>query len=616
MLPDTLSPTSQRLAVLRRRLAAEGLDAYLVPSTDEHLNEYLPEAKRRREWLSGFTGSVGDLLVGSEACWLFVDSRYHQQAALEVDPGAVRLGRLGREGEPTLLAVLRQLATERGGLRLGYDPSVLSLETWRNLQRGLERQQVRWVAVSENLIDWLRIVLDQQTPHPPAAPIYPLDTAITGEEVTGKLARLREVLRDAGATILPLTRLDQVAWLFNLRGSDIPYNPVFTAFGIVTLERDFLCVDGTRLPPGTLTTAGVAVLPYEAFLPTLAALVESQPAAAVLIDPQSTTAATWACLQGACLQGACLQGRRLVEAPNPIEALKGIKNSVECAQIARANLQASRAKVRLLAWLDRCIAEGSLPSEAVVAEKIASFYAAEPGFRGLSFHPIAALGEHTSIVHYGRPDPGRRGRPSDLLLVDSGAQYLGGTTDDTRTVSLGEPTPLQIVRYTEVLKAHINCAMQRFPRGTLGCQLDGITRASLWLAGLHYGHGTGHGVGAFLNVHEGPHGLNGRTLVALEPGMVTSIEPGYYEPDWGGIRIENLYLVHTLEPTRADLPWYAFEPLSWIPFDRRLIDPTRLDERHRTWLTHYYAGIVERLAPTLDAEEAQWLHRACLIPGG
>jgi Xaa-Pro aminopeptidase len=304
---------------------------------------------------------------------------------------------------------------------------------------------------------------------------------------------------------------------------------------------------------------------------------------------------------------------QIVEAVNPIEKMKACKNAIELEQMQHANLKASRAKTRVLKWISDRIAGGQTTTEADVAEAISGYYAEEEGFQGLSFNTIAGTGANGSIVHYGTPSAQAVLKPGDLLLLDSGAQFWGGTTDDTRTVSLGEPTPEQIERYTEVLKAHINCATQRFPKGTTGVQLDGITRSDLWMAGLDYGHGTGHGVGVFLNVHEGPNGISKRAYEPLEPNMINSIEPGYYESGWGGIRLENLYRVKNLSGDSEPNQWYSFESLTYIPFDPKLIDRSRLNQRQRQWLDLYHATVLEKLSASLSLAEQDWLRQVCQV---
>ncbi len=606
-----------KLTDLRSRLTQHQLDAYLIPSADEHLNEYLPEARQRRDWASGFTGSAGDFLLGREQAWLFVDSRYHEQAEQQVDTRQIQVVKLGLEGEKTLeetLQTLGKAATEAGtSLRLGFDPFTLAMNQFELLQDKVEGAGVTLVAIADNLVDQVRSQApwSEQDPIPAIAqsPLFLMPEERTGESVESKLQRVRTELRQQNIQILPITKLDQIAWLFNLRGWDIPYNPVFIAYAIVTPDQAYLFTNLERVEPAIQSALQplVELRPYSAYTTTLSHLVAAQPACRVLLDPKHTTQGTDALLRSPTLNG------KIVKATNPIEGMKARKNKTEIAQMQQANLQASRAKTLTLKWLSEQLANGIPVTEADVAHKIEQLYAAEPGFRGLSFNTIAGSGANSSIVHYGTPSPRVTLTPGALLLLDSGAQYASGTTDDTRTVIVGTPTSTQVERYTEVLKAHINCAMQKFPKGTTGAQLDGIARSTLWHAGLDYGHGTGHGVGAMLNVHEGPNGISKRVSQTLEPGMITSIEPGFYEPGWGGIRIENLYVVKEI-PSEADTqkpknqpPWYQLEPLTYIPFDPNLIDLNRLDARQKAWLEQYNQTLVERLGPSLSATEIAWL---------
>ncbi len=597
-LDFAISSTQTRLLQLRTLMAEQALDGYLVLAADEHLNEYLPQVKQRRTWLSGFTGSSGDFLVGTGKSWLFVDSRYYEQADLEVDADWVAVSKLEREGHKTMVETLEILALEAGRFRLGFDPHTLAIDTYRSLLKRLRPVRVELVACEGNLVDQVRLECGETVIVPTETPIFTVPVARTGQSVPDKLAAVREAMVKANAEVLPITKLDQVAWLFNLRGWDVPYNPVFIAYAIVTTDAAYLFTALERVDAQIREAlAEVTVLPYAEYAQTLQSLSSEQ--ARVLIDIQRTTVGTFRLLGKACV----------VEVQSPVEKLKAHKNATELAQMQLANLKASRAKVRTLQWLDERLQAGVRLSELDVARKVEGFYQEELDCQGLSFNTIAAAGANTSIVHYGTPSAEVFLESGSLLLLDSGAQYLGGTTDDTRTVSIGVPTAEQILHYTEVLKAHINCALQRFPQGTTGAQLDGITRSSLWLAGLDYGHGTGHGVGAFLNVHEGPAGLNKRALEPLVPGMVTSIEPGYYRPGWGGIRIENLYIVREIEA--GPTPWYGFEPLTYIPFDRRLIDPSRLEPRQQQWLAHYYRVLLTKLVPLLDSVEEHWLRAAC-----
>lgn len=617
--------TQAKLADLRVLMAKHQLDGYLVPSADEHLNEYLPVVKERRAWMSDFTGSAGDLLVGLEQAWLFVDSRYYEQADLQVDPALFNVSKLGLEGQKTLVETLEALGqaavTAQKTFRLGFDPFTLAVEQFREFQKRLEPVGVHLVSVLENLVDRVRseaswINRNQLPDDYASSQVFVVPDELTGETTEQKLARIREVLQKTQTDILPITKLDQIAWLFNLRGWDISYNPVFIAYAIVTSKISFLFTNLERINPEIqqLLQAHTVLQPYEAYPETLRSLVNQAQLQRVLIDPKHTTMGTYELLNKD-LSASVSDRVQIVEAANPIEGMKARKNAVEIAQMQQANLKACRAKIRAWKWFSEQLAQGQRVTEFDVAEAIARFYHAEAGFQGLSFNTISGAGANSSIVHYGTPSPEVELQPGQFLLLDSGAQFLSGTTDDTRTFAIGEPTSEQIAAYTAVLQAHINCAMQRFPKGTTGCQLDGIARSAMWQNGLDYGHGTGHGVGAFLNVHEGPNGISKRAQEPLEPGMVTSVEPGYYQPGWGGIRIENLYVVKERSATgNAIAPqgsWYEFESLTYIPFDKQLIDLSQLSSAQRDWLERYHATVVEKLASTLEPEEAEWLRDRC-----
>lgn len=614
---DLLQPQTQaasisaKLTAMREVMATYQLDAYYIPSADEHLNEYLPEALQRREWASGFTGSAGDMLLGQDRAWLFVDSRYHEQAELQVDSSLIQISKLGLEEHKTLVETLETLGQAKPGFRLAFDPFTIAVEQFRTFQKQLEPVGIKLVFLLENLVDKIRLQSpwreSERIPALGDSQVFLVPDEVTGETIPQKLIKLREAMQKANTDILPITKLDQIAWLFNLRGWDIPYNPVFIAYAVITLDAAFLFTNLERISDEIRAALeGVTLLPYEQYEESLKALL-LQNDLRVLIDTKHTTMGTYSLLEGV----------RVVETANPIEAMKARKNAVEIEQMQAANLKASRAIVRTLNWISVQLASSESLSELDVARAIAHNYQQETNFCGLSFNTIAATGSNSSIVHYGTPSPEQILTPGQFFLLDSGAQYLGGTTDATRTIIIGEPTPEQILRYTEVLKAHINCAMQQFPKGTTGAQLDGITRYTLWQEKLDFGHGTGHGVGAFLNVHEGPNGISKRVSETLEPGMVTSIEPGYYQPNWGGIRIENLYVVKDLSAETEQqsdantTPWYGFEPLTYVPFERRLIDLNRLSEKQRQWLEKYNSAILEKLNPTLEPAEAEWVKTAC-----
>jgi Xaa-Pro aminopeptidase len=621
--PARQSDLPAKLAALRSRFTDHQLNAYLVPAADEHLNEYLPESKQRRKWMSGFTGSAGDFLVGTEQAWLFADSRYYEQAEQELDATWIQTVKVGLENHKTLEETLEDLGREsqKAGqsFRLGYDPFAIAVKQFRSFKKKLEPCGITLVPLSSNLVDWVRTQApwnETTDPNYATSPLFAVPDALTGESPAKKLERLRGKLSKANAEILPITKLDQIAWLFNMRGWDVAYNPVFIAYAVVTHTKVYLFTNRDRIPADlcSLLEQHTTVLPYQDYAPTLQSLLTHD--VRVLIDPKHTTMGTVQLLKDDQGRDRC----KTIEVDTPIEHLKACKNATEIEQMQQANLKASRAKTRTIKWLQDQLAAGKALAETDVAHTIETFYAEEADFQGLSFNTIAGSGTNSSIVHYGTPSPTATLQSGDFLLLDSGAQYASGTTDDTRTFAIGTPTAAQIERYTEVLKAHINCAMQQFPKGTTGAQLDGITRSTLWHLQLDYGHGTGHGVGAFLNVHEGPNGISKRVSEELKPGMINSIEPGYYKPGWGGIRIENLYVIK--EVPKAELkdtsetapPWYCFESLTYIPFDKALIDCDRLDYRQRAWLDQYYQQILEKLTPTLNETDATWLQATCSLP--
>ena len=585
-----------RLQQLRQLLREQDLDGFWVPSADEHLNEYLPEHRKRRQWITGFTGSVGDALITRDRAWLWVDPRYHEQAEREVDPNLLTVIKGGLPNQPSLMEIVEELGS---GFRLGVDPFTVAVATYRQLQAHAQAGGVLLIPVMENLVD--KLAQGSAPVAPFDRPIDSVPTHLSGATPAEKLAQVRQEMRRKRVGLLPLTKLDQVAWLFNLRGSDIPYNPVFWAYALVSLDRAALFTDLERLSPPSrqfLAEAGVELWPYETYSQQLPQWAKSY--APVGLDPKQTTQGTQELLQDASCR----------ELEHPVEALKAVKNPTELEQMRRANRKASRAKIRTLAWIDRQIQQGIPVTEADVAAIMEAHYREEGEWVGLSFNTIAGAGANSSIIHYSTPDPQKLLQPGELFLLDSGSHYLGGTTDDTRTVWIGpQPAdPLCKRRYTEVLKAHIQCARQIFPPDTYGVSLDGIARSTLWQAGLDYGHGTGHGVGAFLNVHEGPNGIHRRASTPLKVGMINSIEPGYYQPGWGGIRLENLYEVIAIPEPEG---WMGFRSLTWIPFDGRLIDWELLNEAQRAWLDEYHRQVYAMHHATLPEQDAAWLKCAC-----
>lgn len=608
--------THQKFTALRSLMQQQQIDIYFVPSADEHLNEYLPAAKQRRQWVSGFTGSAGDSLIGMESAWLFVDSRYYEQADMQVDSNLQKVCKVGLEGHQTMEEIIAELGEkalqQNQSLRLGIDPFTITIAQYRQLSDRLSVSGTEIVPITENLVDNVRSQspwADHETiPIFGDQPIIALPETLTGEGIDQKLQRVREAMAKQKAKVLPVTKLDQIAWLYNLRGRDVECNPVFISYAIVTDTDAYLFTNTARIDDAVKAAIAqqVQILTYEQYIPVLRSLIDGGNGVMVAIG--QTTFGTYLQLK----EG----NAKIVESENPIENYKSHKNAVEIAQMQQANLKASWAKTLTIKWLEEEVATGKSISERDVADKIEGLYKQQEGFYDLSFPTIAGAGANGSIVHYSNPSSECTLKDGDLLLLDSGSQFYGGTTDDTRSLGIGQPTIEQRDRYTEVLKSHINCAMQKFPKGTTGSQIDGIARSSLWQQQLDYGHGTGHGVGVFLNVHEGPNGISKRVSQTLDVGTINSIEPGYYQPQWGGIRLENLYFVKEIDKpissqNSSQTPWYEFESLTYIPFDKKLIDRDRLNPQQILWLENYYIQVIAKLSPMLNGEEVAWLHQAC-----
>lgn len=591
-----------RVAALCQRLQDARVDAYLVPSSDCHLNEYVPAYQQRRAAMSNFTGSAGDALISPHGNHVFVDSRYYLQAEQEVDPTLFRVHKVGMEGEKTLSEWLGEMEKERGSLRVGYDPFVMAMEMYAAYSRALKSGASALVPIGGNLVD----AVWQDRPPAPCQPIDLLPEVDTGRSVADKLAAVREKMAEQEVTVLVLSRLDEIAWLTNLRGSDVSYNPVFESYCVLEQERA-TCF--TRLSPAPEIQAALApdmsFAPYEVYTETLRRISKS-PAGKIWLDPAGTTMGTRLLLP---------EGRQVYEARNPVVLMKALKNEVELAGSRQAHQRAAAAKIRSLARMERMRAAGRPMSEKAYAQILHDEYAREDGFRELSFATIAAVGANGAIVHYGGANDEAALQDGELLLVDSGAQMGAGTTDDTRTICLGTPTARQQRLYTLVLRCHVELARQKFPEGTGGVALDALTRGQMWNAGLDYGHGTGHGVGALLNVHEGPQRVAPRgSDEALQAGMIISNEPGYYEAGWGGIRLENLYVItpdNSLPEHPSGKKWLQLETLTLIPFDHRLIDWEQLSQTDRGWLADYHRQVLEAIGPLLGDEDRAWLRTAC-----
>ena len=597
---------------LRKEMIRQELDLLIVVSSDEHLNEYLPvqnwrlKASTVTESSLGFSGSAGTVVFCIEGRpQLFVDSRYHLQAEQTCSEN-FDIHKLGNEG---VLEPQKWIAAQTQKiLKVGADPFVMSSKVWRRYEKDLGKSGHTLVPATPNLVDTVWI----NRPNPPKKEIYPLALQYTGKDSRKKLQEIRKELSgsrksdESKPDVLLLTMLDEIAWLTNMRGSDIEFNPVFEAYAAIFADRA-ICFCHHPEANLNMHCPDWEFQPYEDYVSFLANLA-LQKTIKVWIDPSTIT-------MGSRL---AFSEDQVLEKESPIVLSKALKNSTEITATKYAHKQAGAGVVRSLQRLQSAFQAGLPVTEKVYANWLYEEYAKAEEFSDLSFSTIAGSGPNGAIVHYGNPDSENPMRSGDLLLVDSGIQCAGGTTDATRTVILGKPDEKQKRIYTLVLQAHIRLARQIFPEGTNGASLDSITRSGLWNAGLDYGHGTGHGVGAFLNVHEGPQRISPVAYdVALQAGMVISNEPGYYENNWGGIRLENLYLVKKADkfPQHpGGKGWLCFEELTLIPFDRTLIDKNLLSAEELNWLYDYHGRVFSEISPMLDnTEDFQWLTWACGI---
>jgi Xaa-Pro aminopeptidase len=596
------SPIRLRLARVRDALRQEGLAALLVPSSDPHLSEYLPGRWQARQWLSGFTGSMGTLVVTPTEAALFADSRYWTQAERELEGNGIALVKI-----PTGAAAHHHdwLAAHvaRGGA-VGVDGAVLGLAAAAALRAALEKAGV---ALRTDIDVFADAWADR--PALPAAPVYehlPPEAATSRRD---KLARVREAMREAGATHHLISTVDDVAWLANLRGSDVAYNPVFLAHALIEPGTLRLFVAEGKVPGALrerLAADGVRLAPYAAAGDAVAALPAG---ATLLVDPKRVTLG---------LRERVPAGVQVVEAINPSTLLKSRKSDAEAAHVRRAMEEDGAAMCEFCAGFEQALAAaagGEPLTELDVDERLTAARSRRPGFVGLSFPTIAGFNANGAMPHYratlsshAEIDPDQGG----LLLIDSGAQYLGGTTDITRVWPIGAVSEAMKRDYTRVLKGTLALSRARFPRGTPSPMLDALARAPLWAAGLDYGHGTGHGVGYFLNVHEGPQSIGKaqpEPPMAMEPGMITSVEPGLYRPGRWGIRIENLVLAMPAKTPEGDAfgEFLEFETLTLCPIDTRLVDRALLDDAEAAWLDAYHAEVRRRLAPRLEGDALAWL---------
>lgn len=604
----------ERVSALRKLMEKHNIHAYVVPSEDAHMSEYVALCDERRSFISGFDGSAGTALITLDAAYCWTDGRYFVQASQQLDPNVYKMMRTHEDP-----AVEDWIAANLpNGTTVGIDGKTISVSSMKRFKNAVaaagpdaNMSVVSLPAEVPNLVDQ---VWASARPAIPASTIVLHPIQYAGVSVSDKLGAIRHSMADREATMLVVSGLDEVAWLLNLRGSDVDYNPVFWAYVTVTKENATIYVNSTRFGEGVaehLKENNVTVSSYESLLPDLANTCWDENSR-VWLDPNVCNFAIQECIESSS------PGIQLLKKQGPIALAKAKKCDAELSGVRASHVRDGVALCKFLCWLENEVVNvGNEPNECEAADKLDGLRSEQDLFVSLSFPTISSSGSNGAIIHY-RPE-----RPTcakitknDVYLVDSGAQYRDGTTDVTRTMHFGSPTEWQKECFTRVLQGHIAIDTAVFPKGTTGHLLDGFARQSLWSVGLDYKHGTGHGVGSHLNVHEGPHVISFKAQAlgtALEPGFLTSNEPGYYEENEFGIRIENVCI--TVEagvkgpPTGIEKPFYGMEHVTFCPMQAGMIEISLLSEKERKWVDAYHAECFEKLSPFLkdDEKTLAWL---------
>lgn len=588
------STINNRIAALRAHIAQEQIQAFIIPSTDPHLSEYVAPHWQSREWISGFTGSAGTVVVTAKDAGLWTDSRYFLQAARQLEGTCITLYKEMLPETPNIPEFLSAHLQE--GDCVGIDGKMFSAEEVEHLQKELKKSGI----CIKSIADPMQLLWTDR-PAMPLAPAFVYDTKYAGMSFTEKLPAVRQAMEATGADSLLLSALDEIAWLLNIRGNDVHCNPVVVSYLLIEKDKVNYFVQPQKVTPELaeyFSANGISVHPYE----EIGHYLNSFNAHSILMNPAKTNYAIYSAIRPGCL---------IINGASPVALLKAIRNKLEIAGIHAAMQRDGVALVKFLKWLDEAVPAGK-ETEISVDKKLHTFRAAQPLYMGESFDTIAGYKEHGAIVHYeATPETDVTLKPEGFLLLDSGAQYLDGTTDITRTIALGPLTEEEKTDYTLILKGHIALAMAVFPEGTRGAQLDVLARMPIWKKRMNYLHGTGHGVGHFLNVHEGPQSIRmNENPVALQPGMVTSNEPGVYKAGSHGIRTENLVL--TVPAGEGMFGKYLkFETLTLCPICRKGIIKELLTAEEIGWLNNYHRTVYEKLSPDLNNDEREWLKEAC-----
>lgn len=585
------TPIPQRLSDLRKVMKQQEINACIIPAADPHLSEYIASHWKIREWISGFTGSAGTVVVTETRAGLWTDSRYFLQAGGELFGSGIKLFKTGLPETPS---ITDWLASElKSGMQVGLDGNMFSLV---EAERIIGSMNKKGIIVNTEFDPFSEIWKDR--PDLPDNPLIVYPVKYAGESVTEKISKIRKQLSDVDANCLLLTALDEIAWTFNLRGSDVEANPVAISFGFISDEEVRIFVASQKLTGEVrdyLSSQDIQISDYNDIKNYLSSADKK---CRILIDRNKVNAALFGAVPVHCTP---------VFEASPVALLKSIKNNIEIDGFRSAMVKDGVALVQFFYWLERSIGKEKI-TEMDIADRLIEFRSRQDLYVGESFATIAGFGEHGAIVHYkANEETNTEITPNGFLLIDSGAQYFDGTTDITRTISLSELSAQQKKDFTLVMKGHIAIATCKFPQGTRGAQIDVLARKALWDNGLNYLHGTGHGIGHFLNVHEGPQNIRTEeNPTVLQPGMVISNEPGVYRTGEYGIRCENLILVREAETTSFG-KFYEFETLTFYPFDMRAIDATLFTSGEINWINEYHADVYSKLSPHLSKEEKEWL---------
>ena len=594
---DMIHTINERVERLRSWMKENGISAFVFPSSDPHNSEYVADHWKSREWISGFSGSAGTAVVTLEHAALWTDSRYFIAAEKELKDTDFQLMKLRVEGTPSISEwLVRELSNYQKAV-VGVDGNVNSFTEVSSMERELASKAN--ITVRTDADPMAELWMDRPVIPDNKVSLHPLE--YSGESTSSKISRIRKQLADSGADGLLVTALDEIAWVLNLRGSDVHCNPVFVSYLLISPEKVVLYINNVKLLAEVkdyLTLEQIVVDAYEAVVDGL----RSYEGKSLLVDMSSTNYSL----------ATAVPTEKLCEGVSPIASMKAIKNEAEQEGFRAAMLRDGVAVVKFLAWLKPAVEAGG-QTEISLDERLTALRTEQPKFKGISFDTIVGYEEHGAIVHYeATPETDIPVEPHGLVLIDSGAQYLDGTTDITRTIALGEITEEQRRVYTLVLKGHIQLDMCRFPAGACGSQLDAIARVPMWREGYNYMHGTGHGVGSYLNVHEGPHQIRMEWRPApLQAGMTVTNEPGIYLEGKFGVRIENTLLIVPAETTPFG-DFLKFETLTLAPIDTTPIVFEMLSEEEREWLNNYHHRVYESLKPYLTAVEQEWLRKATL----